>query len=243
MSTSTLNVSGNLDISGSITVKNSVTMMTIQANDDATMTIQGDDGAKMTIQGDDLHITGSTTENGGLRIKSVYGNVLINNNRNEDGNPSSKDVHFNTESDISNVYIDHGSLLIGYGDNFLKLPTAALDVSGSIQFTGTCSLGSDYRLKSDVANLSEQPEMTTMKLRPVSYTMKNKPCFGFIAHELQEHFHQLVTGTKDGENYQTVNYIGLIAVLVKDIQAQQKQIESMKQDIDALQKSAINPKS
>ena len=41
---------------------------------------------------------------------------------------------------------------------------------------------------------------------------------GFIAHELQEHYPFLVTGVKDGPDTQSVNYIGLIGLLTKEIQ-------------------------
>ena len=41
---------------------------------------------------------------------------------------------------------------------------------------------------------------------------------GFIAHELQEHYPFLVTGVKDGPETQSVNYIGLIGLLTKEIQ-------------------------
>ena len=41
---------------------------------------------------------------------------------------------------------------------------------------------------------------------------------GFIADELQQHFPFLVTGEKDGPTNQSVNYIGLIALLTKEIQ-------------------------
>ena len=41
---------------------------------------------------------------------------------------------------------------------------------------------------------------------------------GFIAHELQEHYPFLVAGIKDGPDTQSVNYIGLIGLLTKEIQ-------------------------
>jgi len=41
---------------------------------------------------------------------------------------------------------------------------------------------------------------------------------GFLAHELQEVFPFLVTGEKDGDKIQSINYNGLLAVLVKEIQ-------------------------
>ena len=56
-------------------------------------------------------------------------------------------------------------------------------------------------------------------LNPVSYynTLSNKTDLGFIAHEVQPHFPMLVNGEKDGETYQSLNYIGLIPVLVAEI--------------------------
>jgi hypothetical protein len=51
---------------------------------------------------------------------------------------------------------------------------------------------------------------------------------GFIAHELQEHFPFLVSGEKDGPENQSVNYIGLIALLTKEIQDLKKEIKEIK---------------
>ena len=50
---------------------------------------------------------------------------------------------------------------------------------------------------------------------------------GFIAHELQEHFPFLVSGEKDGAENQSVNYIGLIALLVKEIQELKERMETV----------------
>ena len=60
----------------------------------------------------------------------------------------------------------------------------------------------------------------TDNLRPVSYLNKlnNKHSLGLIAHELQEQYSFLVEGDKDGEKTQSVDYIGLIAILIKEIQ-------------------------
>jgi hypothetical protein len=205
--------------------------------------VNGDVNITGYITGNDTRITGAN----GVKLTATNQCVLINNDRGGDPRDpnNQKDVHFNWSSYTSNVYIDNGSLLVGYGDGYSQTSASRLDVNGDVNVNGNirCTGSvqqSDYRLKSDVVDLSEQPEMTTMNLRPTSYTMDNKPCLGFIAHEVQEYFPQLVTGTKDGENYQTLNYVGLIAVLVNDIQKQQKQIESMKQDIDALQKQLTN---
>ena len=64
-------------------------------------------------------------------------------------------------------------------------------------------------------------------LNPVCFKFNenNKLNIGLIAHELQEHFPFLVEGEKDGENIQSVNYIGLIAVLIKEVQELKKLIK------------------
>ncbi len=50
-----------------------------------------------------------------------------------------------------------------------------------------------------------------------------------IAHEVQEYYPFLVEGEKDGYNTQSVNYIGLIGVLIKEIQELKREIKILKQ--------------
>jgi hypothetical protein len=78
-------------------------------------------------------------------------------------------------------------------------------------------LGSDYRIKDNVKELDNQFQVDY--LRPVKYTNKqtNKQDIGLIAHELQEYYPELVSGEKDGAEIQTVNYIGLIPVLINEV--------------------------
>ena len=56
-------------------------------------------------------------------------------------------------------------------------------------------------------------------MRPVTYINKqtNKQDIGIIAHELQEYYPELVFGEKDGPEIQSVNYIGLIPILISEI--------------------------
>jgi hypothetical protein len=82
------------------------------------------------------------------------------------------------------------------------------------------ALTSDYRIKENVQTLDTSKMIDLSKINPVSYYNKlsNQDEYGFIAHELQETLPLLVNGEKDGESYQSVNYIGLIPILVKEIQ-------------------------
>ena len=90
-----------------------------------------------------------------------------------------------------------------------------LDVSGNVNATSYSST-SDYRIKDNVQPITR----TIDELRPRSYfnRLSGKEDMGFIAHEMQEHFPFLVNGEKDGEDYQSVNYLGLVGLLVKEFQ-------------------------
>jgi hypothetical protein len=57
---------------------------------------------------------------------------------------------------------------------------------------------------------------------------------GFLAHEVQEHYPFLVHGEKDDANtYQSLNYNGLIGILVKEIQELKNQIHEIQERLDA----------
>jgi hypothetical protein len=83
---------------------------------------------------------------------------------------------------------------------------------------------SDYRIKNNVETLDETHIVDN--LRPVKYkqTQTGKNDIGFLAHELQEHYPELVEGEKDGDKIQSINYSGLLPILINEIQQLKKQI-------------------
>jgi hypothetical protein len=99
----------------------------------------------------------------------------------------------------------------------------ALYVDGSANFTGTVQASefntlSDRRIKKGIASLDST--FTVDSLSPKTYynIRTKKQDIGFIADDLQKVYPYLVTGITDGEALQSVNYIGLIGVLTKEIQ-------------------------
>ena len=58
---------------------------------------------------------------------------------------------------------------------------------------------------------------------------------GFLAHEVQEYFPFLVSGEKDGENKQSINYIGFISLIVKEIQELKKENKDLVKRITELE--------
>jgi hypothetical protein len=115
---------------------------------------------------------------------------------------------------------------VGIGGVYNPASGYALDVSGTVNATSYNS-PSDYRIKKDVVTLDEK--FTVDKLRPVSYnnTELKKQDIGLIAHELQEVYPFLVNGEKDGENLQSVNYNGLIGILIKEIQELKERVKKL----------------
>jgi hypothetical protein len=122
---------------------------------------------------------------------------------------------------------------VGIGGNYNPGGTYALDVSGNVNATSYKS-SSDYRIKENVTPLDIK--FIVDNLNPVTYLNKNlgKQDFGLIAHELQEIYPELVTGEKDGEQLQSVNYIGLIPILIKEVKELKKEIILVKTELNEL---------
>jgi acyl-[acyl carrier protein]--UDP-N-acetylglucosamine O-acyltransferase len=98
-----------------------------------------------------------------------------------------------------------------------------MDISGNVFINGSLTVNninipSDYRIKTNVVPMRDT-SFNVDEINPVYYynTMANQEQIGFIAHELQENLPFLVSGEKDGAELQSVNYIGLIGLLVQEI--------------------------
>jgi hypothetical protein len=116
---------------------------------------------------------------------------------------------------------------------------------GSIDFNRGAGLvryntSSDYRLKSEIEDFNASEIILNLKPKKYRIGDAEQKTIGFIAHELQEYYPQAVSGTKDQINqngdpiYQGVDYSQLTGLLVKAIQEQQSQIESLKAEIQTL---------
>ena len=99
----------------------------------------------------------------------------------------------------------------------------AVDVSGIISSTYSTTT-SDYRIKENIREIPD--DYSIDDLNPCSYynTLLQKEEVGFIAHEVQEKYPFLVSGEKDGSHYQSLNYIGMIGLLVKEIKALKRMV-------------------
>ena len=94
---------------------------------------------------------------------------------------------------------------------------------------------SDYRLKENIIPISDT-DFSIDQLKPVYYNFKEsqKKDLGFLAHEVQSEIPFLVTGEKDGEDMQSINYNGFIALLVKEIQDLKSEMKILKEEVNEL---------
>ena len=123
----------------------------------------------------------------------------------------------------SSIYIDASGLSYNPSTN-------NLNISGNIT-AASFNATSDYRIKENVQHLDDT--FVVDNLKPITYINKKtgKQDIGLIAHELQEEYPYLVTGEKDDEDYQSVNYNGLIGILINEIKELKKEMKILKEKI------------
>jgi len=158
---------------------------------------------------------------------------------------SSGNLMLGTTTSTSKFNIDYastfGSVLKYTGSTTTIFPlvfTYGGSTSGSISTTSSATsynTSSDYRLKENIQPLENGLERLN-KLKPVQFDWKENDTSseGFIAHEVQEIFPDAISGEKDGEDMQGMDYGRITPLLVKAIQEQQEQIEQLKAEIQTL---------
>ena len=134
-------------------------------------------------------------------------------------------------------YIKNDAQMYIVTDDFMYItaPTQLTITSATTNCTGTLNATtfnatSDYRIKENVVPL-DLTKYSIDRLNPVSYINKKteKQDIGLIAHELQEEFPFLVNGEKDAETMQSVNYVSLISLLIKEVQDLKKRVKELEE--------------
>jgi len=218
---STITVSGTANI-GVGTNSGSVSVNTVQASTMSTDTLNVPaSDSKVTINKDGIAITGGTLtvgQNASFVINSASSTMkaaVITNTA--DAYAGTTSGQYNSPNPVPALTVAGG---VGVNKNLYV--GASLYVVTEIKSGGTITgssfnATSDYRIKHEIQELDEA--FTVDNLRPVKYlnTLNQREDIGFIAHEVQTAYPYLVTGDKDAEPLQTLNYTGLIGVLVNEI--------------------------
>ena len=124
-------------------------------------------------------------------------------------------------------------ILQEYGGNVgigTKSPSQKLHVNGNILATGEVTAYSDQRLKSNI-----EPLVYRGRLNPKSYIKDNKQSIGFIAQDVQELYPELVMETGGDNNYLSLNYGNITAVLSAQINTVEDEVTILKRRVKELE--------
>jgi hypothetical protein len=143
---------------------------------------------------------------------------------------------------IYQVNPDEGRLNVfgRIGVNTLN-PAASIDVKGNIIASGTITPSSDERLKTNITPLSQVTDkLTTLKgvtynwLDPKNHGDDETVQIGLIAQDVEKVFPEAVK-TNSETGYKSLNYNGLVGVLVEAVKEQQAVIANLEKRLSALE--------
>ena len=102
-----------------------------------------------------------------------------------------------------------------------------ITVNGATAVTSYLS-ASDYRLKEDLQDFNGLDKVSKIPVYDFKWKTDESRSYGVMAHELQEVLPDAVSGEKDAEEMQGVDYSKIVPLLVKSIQELKAEIEILK---------------
>ena len=132
------------------------------------------------------------------------------------------------------------------GDDGIALRVGRNSDGDSVQFVrGTSSVGtvsvtssatsyntsSDYRLKEDLKDFNALEIASKIKMYDFKWKADDTRSYGVMAHELQEVVPQAVSGDKDDQYMQQVDYSKLVPILLKSIQELEARVKELEKEI------------
>jgi hypothetical protein len=159
------------------------------------------------------------------------GNLLLSTASNDFG---SRQVNYSLTS-----YTFH-SVRTGTGSEGHLVFSNGNGVVGSIFTNGMATFynaTSDYRIKEDLQEIKGLEKVQAIKVYDYKWKGSDSRMDGVLAHELAEVLPYAVTGEKDeqdengNDKMQSVDYSKIVPILIKAIQEQQEQIDSLKNQI------------
>jgi hypothetical protein len=176
---------------------------------------------------------GYSTASGGATTAEDYLSFVIGVHNKTDETPNPEIFSYqNTAFVIGNGGYDIEGSYVGTSDTFSNAFEVLFD--GTTTIAGDLNINSDARLKANIISLGA----TLSKLLQIdgkTYTMKkdanHKKKIGLLAQDIEKVFPELVTETND---IKSVNYQGLVPVLINAMKEQQQEIDTYKKELDEL---------
>ena len=208
----------------------------IQFGDSSSATddrLQFGDSQDLQIYHDGTNSRIHNTTQGHLVIRQEgLGDLYLSNTHND------RDVIIQTDDGSGNTtnYIrcegDTGEVgLYHYGSKKLATTSSGVTITGTATATDFNST-SDARLKTNI-QVIDNPLAKVLQINGVSFNWieNNKPSMGVIADNIEEVLPELVSDTDP----KTVNYNGLIGLLIEVVKEQQVQINSLNERLSRLE--------
>jgi photosystem II stability/assembly factor-like uncharacterized protein len=106
-------------------------------------------------------------------------------------------------------------------------PIVEMSTDGAVT-ASSFNVKTDYPNKENIKSLDEK--FVIDNLYPVTFinTKSGKQDIGLIADELQEIYPFLVTGEKDGKESQSINYTGIIGILINEVKDLKRELFQLK---------------
>jgi len=142
-----------------------------------------------------------------------------------------------TYGDVGNSFDNGGGIIVNYSGTGSRVAVEFKNNNGTIG-TITCNgsataynTSSDYRLKQDLKDFNGLDLVSKLKAYDYEWKSDKTRSYGVIAHELQSVINYAVTGVKDGEQMQGVDYSKIVPVLIKAVQESHTIIKTLEERI------------
>ena len=190
-------------------------------------------GEASTAMGDITSASGfASTAMGESTIASDFASVVIGQ-YNSSGSTATSATSFSTSAPA--FVIGNGTSTSSRSDAFKVMFNGDATVSNDLTVNGDVTVSSDARLKANIVSLGA----TLSKLLNIdgkTYTVKKNGAqkIGVLAQDIQEVFPELVS--EDNEGMLSVNYQGLIPVLINALKEQEQKFQVQEEKIVKQQK-------
>ena len=165
-----------------------------------------------------------TTAMGANTTASDYASLVIGQFNSSGSSVTNNATSFNTANTA--FVIGNGADSSNKSDAFKVMFNGDTTVSNDLTVSGDVVISSDARLKSNIESLgSTLPKL--LQIDGKSYEIKGKQKIGVLAQEIQEVFPELVS--EDDNEMLSVNYQGLVPVLINALKEQQIEIDRLKE--------------
>ena len=187
-------------------------------------------------------LTSSTLDNGTVSFEGSEGSLFsVTNNLSSGSIFSVNDISgipsidVNADGTIQLEPLASGNVgKVGIGTTN---PSTRLHVEGNVKVTGVVTATdfdstSDIRLKTNI-KLIDDPLSKVVQIEGVSFNWKkdNRPALGVIADQIEKVIPELV----HGDDPKTVNYNGLVGLLIEVVKDQQTQIDDLNKRLSKLE--------